>query len=337
MDYLCGAKRWVLDHKKGIIISGIVGTGLYFTTKSLLKSIPEQISSQIQEKMTQEEKAEFFNCISYKNAIATEFLKYMKSFHENIPPLPSLEEISAATSSREQKQIFWEDLKVKTFTRIFTLLYSQILFSLNMRLYLTIIARYIFLAKKSDDMFDVDKSIQLRFLQQSLYIISSGLIHLHNHVERSVGEVLSDWKITAPCTEEDLLEKIFPEIRSQIEQRVENHSILVEYLLPPEDTTSSPPDELKLLENEVRNIFETIDFSRCLESMLDEGFGYLSMEVKTIFETKRHENPESKGVIHMARLLPFLKNIEAALENFANPPLQNSLNNFDKPVYVCCV
>ena len=66
-----------------------------------------------------------------------------------------------------------------------------------MRLHLTIVARYIYLANDSEDpelasMFSLDDKTQLAFLNQSKYIIESGVNHLRNYIEAYVHDILSE-------------------------------------------------------------------------------------------------------------------------------------------------
>ena len=88
-------------------------------------------------------------------------------------------------------------------TRLFMVVYSQILFSLTMRVHLTLIARYIYLSTTDEDsqdasadlssLFELDDSVQLAFLAQARFVLEGGLEHLRNHVECAVHDILQEY------------------------------------------------------------------------------------------------------------------------------------------------
>lgn len=95
-------------------MAATIGGATVYCVNAYLKSIPDQLAEQIKQ-FHEEEKEEFFNRITFQEAVGQEFPQFIAAFEETIPPIPSPEQIAAATTkslSSAEKQQFWEDLKV---------------------------------------------------------------------------------------------------------------------------------------------------------------------------------------------------------------------------------
>jgi hypothetical protein len=118
MNFVCGVKKWIVGHKKGILLTTAVGGAIVYCANAYLKSLPDHLAEQFRQ-FQEEEKGEFFNLISHQPAVDNEFSRFIAAYEETISPIPTAEQIGATTRSltTPEKQQFWEELKVLSMTK----------------------------------------------------------------------------------------------------------------------------------------------------------------------------------------------------------------------------
>lgn len=317
---LCGVRRWVGRHKKALGATAVAaGVGTYCAYR-WVNSYFEDLQQQHEGTMRELQKSRFFQSIAYGGPVLAELPSLKEAFEEEIS-LPSAEEVKerTATLSKEEKLAFWNEMNVLNFTRLCTAAYAVTLLTVTLRIHMTIVARFLYLLEANDmssrfSDLELTNETRLAFLNKARYIAHTGVQHLRNTVQRSCEQCLSRYPVTQACSLKDVHDIILA-IRENVEGSV-GEFLLSEYMLEPEDAKEED-QHLRLLLNETRELFESIEFEDAVSSCLTNAFRAVELEFASFFAgtlPQYHtEEQLAAASFHLIKMQRMLKEITAVL------------------------
>eukprot|EP01094_Clydonella_sp_ATCC50884_P007671 TRINITY_DN16899_c0_g1_i1.p1 TRINITY_DN16899_c0_g1~~TRINITY_DN16899_c0_g1_i1.p1 ORF type:complete len:391 (-),score=118.29 TRINITY_DN16899_c0_g1_i1:142-1314(-) len=274
-------------------------------------------------------------------------------------PVPTADELRDATRNqdREEKVRMWVSVIVAAFTRLIAGAYTTCLYSLLTRAQVVLLSRYMILHvhERSEQnttdgseldaanfVYAIEKHTQRSFMHASEYIKKgAGMQQLLMHVKREVEDLIQSQSIAKKCTHAEIVQMI-DRVRQRLERAASESSEsaasagaptnsatspLVQFLLPPENDYDHMLDgmhdrQFDALLNELRNLFDTVEFNQVLESTLDTCFKRVYGELRSMFDAPRGASaadaseeapPEEAG----QRAVPLVQ-ISSSLKKHAN-------------------
>ncbi|KAL7408913.1 Peroxin-3 [Mrakia frigida] len=218
-------------------------------------------------------------------------------------PLPP----SAATllAPPKTKMQLWNELKLLTFTRTLTALYTLTLLTLQTRIQLNLLGRHSYvrsvkelettlgLGEGPQGEGEVSPEDEMVYLSFSWWLMNVGWREVAERVERAVKEVMGPVSLKKTLNQTEF-EALLLEIRRKVEFDLGGDSIprphsFLPHLLPPTPSTlahllqqthlnalpSSPTAPIRLLLSETSTYLSSPSFESCLSSSLAHAFGSL--------------------------------------------------------------
>ncbi|KAK3091518.1 hypothetical protein FSP39_020440, partial [Pinctada imbricata] len=193
-------------------------------------------------------------------------------------------------TSPPSKVELWEELKIKSFSRIVCVIYGCSIMALLLRVQLNVIGGYIFLDSAQSQNgkrreLSIPKDVQERYLADIKYFMGQGLEELCAFVEGAVEKELKSVPLKEKLTLNNIQARL-NDVRERIETSPEISSlsspttVLCPYMMPKEDNSSlenlSNGEKIyQKLTQETRDLIESSDFHDVLKTCLDRGYSKL--------------------------------------------------------------
>uniref|UniRef100_A0A8D0AX02 Peroxisomal biogenesis factor 3 n=1 Tax=Salvator merianae TaxID=96440 RepID=A0A8D0AX02_SALMN len=221
----------------------------------------------------------------------------------------------------------WEDLKIISFTRSIVAVYSTCMLVVLLRVQLNIIGGYIYLDNaavcKNGTTLLAPPEVQQQYLSSIQHLLGDGLTELITVVKKAVQSIFGSISLKHALSLLDLDEKL-KEVRRIIEETEDKllyketkyQCVLCHYMMPDEENplasqanglTEKDVTTIKLL-NETRDMLESPDFNRVLNSCLNRGFSRLLDNMAEFFRPTEQEICHSDSMSSLSSVsLPLAK------------------------------
>jgi len=208
----------------------------------------------------------------------------------------------------------WEQLKVVGFSRIISLIYSDVLLVILLRTQVHMLGAYLYLSNKNpdDSALELNPEVQSRFLSASSHFLSTGIERLCQFVERVVSLQVSGLSLKSQVTLSDL-ERILHDSRIAVENELslQPATYLAEILFPQSDP-ATPANELLML-NETRGVLESREVRDLVSNCANVGVSCVLDKLAEVMISLAGESDQefvhpNRAKVYVAKLIPELNN-----------------------------
>lgn len=340
-------RNFISRHKRKFIITGVVfaagGVALHYARKKLLEFQEAQAREFIEKtRRIQHFESTERTCNQAIHNLFPSVLEVITKLYDTNVILQELREKSRDLTT-VQKIDLWDQLLVKSFTRIVTLVYSSTLLVISLRVQLNILAGFIYKEIDKDEK-TITQEIQNNYLSFIQHFLKDGIRDLALIIRNNTDRILKkyDFKQKLDLSE---LEQIFWSIQMAVNQSLEqsDDKNLVKILLPSEDAIHGDNLLQKLL-SETMDMIETDEVFSILTSHLGLGFSAITDEIANFFsstisnDSQNNNDEKRNGItqdttlinitqvkVPLAKLIPIIDGLAPKTVN--EKPLSTNLLN----------
>lgn len=326
------------------VVFGVSGAALHYARKKLLEFQEAQAKEFIEKtRRIQHFESTERTCNQAIYNLFPNVVEVIAKLYDTNTILQELREQSQSMSTI-QKIDLWDQLLIKSFTRLVTLIYSSTLLVIVLRVQLNVLAGFIY---KEIDQSEktVSQEIQNHYLSFVQHFLKDGIRDLALIIRNNTERILKkyDFKQKLDLAE---LEQIFWSIQMSVNQCLENSDSksLVKILLPSECEIQEDSLVHSLL-SETMDMLETDEVFNILTNHLGLGFSTATDEIANFFSLNNSclNNNEGTGKtslllnitqvkIPLAKLVPIIDSLAPTSLNKKpfSTNLLNMLINSDK-------
>uniref|UniRef100_A0A8C6WQY1 Peroxisomal biogenesis factor 3 n=1 Tax=Neogobius melanostomus TaxID=47308 RepID=A0A8C6WQY1_9GOBI len=316
-------------HKRKFIFAGAVVGGVYFLGKYAQKKIREIQEREANEYIAQARRQ--FHFESNQRTCNMTVLSMLPSLKEAIATQLNSESLTALLKTKPTNKLeIWEDLKIISFTRTIVAVYSTCMLVVLLRIQLNIIGGYLYLdnsANKSTTAPMAPPDVQQQYLSSIQHLLGDGLIELMTVVKRAVQNSLGDVSLKQTLSLLELEQQI-SWIRAEVEGSeperqlswymlywlrllclFQAFKVNIECLLCVQACGLTENDVLTIrLLNETRDMLDSPDFKKVLNTCMNRGFSRLLDNLATFFRSPSLESDHSPAPDNLTAMsLPLAK------------------------------
>lgn len=281
-------RNFVSRNKRKFFITAVVfgasGVVLHYVRKKLFEFQETQAREFIEKtRRIQHFESTERTCNQAIQSLFPNVLEVVSKLYDTNTILQELREKSQKLTTVEKIDL-WNQLLVKSFSRIVTLVYSLTILVISLRVQLNILAGFIY--KEIDkDMKTISQELQNNYLSCIQHFLKDGVTDLALTVQNITKRIFEkyDFKQKLDLSE---LEQIFWSIQMSINQKLQqsNDNSLVSILFPSEDEVNGDILLKKLL-NETVDMLETDEVFGILTNHLGLGFSATTDEIANFFSS----------------------------------------------------
>lgn len=345
---LGGVWNFIKRHRRKIIVTGAVVGGIVLLGRYAREKLQEFQDREAAEYLAHVKKEHHFE--SNQRTCNTTVLSMVPSLRDAIRRSLHTEEITSLLKAKpENKLDLWEELKVKSFTRMFVCVYGSCLLVSVLRVKLNLMGGYIFIDNLlsrtglSTENRIATAEVQRRYLEQVHYVMDKGLDDLISAVLKAADGIVRSIDLRSQVSLLDL-EYMVRKMRQELEEWPENGyhdnstSSLCRFIMPhqssgPQGRSGLCGDDLTMerLTSETQDVVDNADFTAVLTVSLDRCFNLLLDNLAEHFDNNRsaaaHQSEDQiDQKMPMAKLIPIVDGmIHVVLSDMPNPFLKDQL------------
>lgn len=246
--------------------------------------------------------------------------------------LKELRERKAGSLSMAEKVDLWDQLLVKSFTKVVTLVNASTLLVIILRVQLNILGGYMYKEVDAESKV-ITQEIQNKYLSLVQHFLKDGILDLalmiRNNVERTLKKY--DLKQKLDLAE---VEQIFWSIQMSVNAEIENNEnkTLAKFALPNEETLQECEIIRKMLVETI-DMLETEEVMGILTHHIGQGYSTTTDEIANFFATAGKNNNKddedifniNKVQVPLAKLIPIVNGLSPKALN--GKPLPHDLLN----------
>lgn len=251
-------------------------------------------------------------------------MEALTDFSQATQELKQLRIHNTGNESLDRKQVLWNEIKVKSMTRLIGTLYAHSLVYLLLTVQIHLLVGH---ASRHRQGHEEDTEIKVQtqkiLLTQSYeYFFETGIQNLVNDVQLLVEQESSDWQI---LSDKGVLGKIGKDDFECMMQRLrkgldtlENFSIFQHYVCPPDYEQLIQDDAVVELFDETLDILESPSFDAAKKDCIDTSFRVLQEGgcIKTLFEG----SPSAQ--FFLANIVTNMKKVPMTFYEMEKDPIQ---------------
>ena len=304
-------------HRRKFFFTGALVGGVYFLSKYARKKLQEIQEREATECLNQARRQHHFD--SNQRTCNMTVLSMLPSLREALSRQLNTEELTTLLKDKPANKVeIWETLKIDSFTRTITAVYSCCMLIVVLRVQLNIIGGYMYLdtldCTQEDRLLAMESQIatpnvQQRYLAAIQYLVDQGLSDLIIAVRTSVKKVIGEVPL-----KEHLSLKAIQEIINSVRQEVEfrthqgyhdaSTSSLCRFMAADNTMEAQAGSRnredliLNKLNKETKDMLESGDFHSVLTMCLDTAFiklvDRMAEYFKAPFSTKWHDHQSQR-------------------------------------------
>lgn len=325
--------NFIKRHKRKFIFGGILAGGGTFFYRYLQEKVKEIQEKEASECLAHARKQHHFD--SNQRTCNMTVLSMVSTLREALIRTFNTEEITEQLKNNPENKVqLWEDLKIMSFARTVSIVYSCSIMALLLRVQLNVIGGYMFIDSmhqqngKTEKIL-ISKELQQKYLSDIQHFFSTGLTELTDTVQHVVRKEILSISLKERLTI-DNLQAIIQQIRERIETSPDISDlsptfILCKYMVPCIQISQQEEDAMYTrLHTETKDIIESADFHSVLKLCLDRGFAKLldslADHYKHMLEDQHRQNFHEVA-LPMAKLIPIVSGLLYKLCSDAPNPL----------------
>lgn len=308
-------KSFLRRHRRKFFITGAVVGGVYLVGRYARWRLTEWQRQREIEFVEQARKQHHFE--SNLRTCTVTFFSLVPSLREALMEKLNCEAITAKLREKPANKLeLWEQLKILSFTRTLTSIYSSCLLFVFLRVQLNIVGGYMYLdsliltgESPNGKQVHIAESLQKRYLALVRYLLGDGLDFLVEEIRRIVEDILGEVSLKEKFSHAEF-SRLFNHIRQSVEHS--NHSIPIKRTLPdalngkvknghhstplqkymlPRDieslcgSASEEDDNFRNLVLETLDILDSNDCQTVLRMCLDTGFTHVMTSMIPFFSS----------------------------------------------------
>ncbi|KAL9658272.1 hypothetical protein ABK040_015595 [Willaertia magna] len=278
-------------HKRKFFIGGIatgvlsVGAGVFYYWYKTKKD-------ESQERAKREQQMRYLfneNKKTSKIALLSILPNTLEYLLQSYPIETLMEELKIKKNqlTSDKKKEIWEQIKIQSFTRVITSLYSLCLLDSLICIQVSMIGRHLYMEhtfknKKIEEGIEdellknhlslsTDRISQQRFLNYAGHFQKNGIIKLQNIIEQHVKNHVSNLSLSHQFSPNDFKELI-ESIRKQIDNQFENQSDLLLNILFPSSIQEEKDEKVLILLNELSDLLESPEYLNVSKETCNSAF-----------------------------------------------------------------
>lgn len=313
-------KGFFRRHRRKFLVTGVVIGGVYLLGRYARWRLAEWQRQREMEYVEQARKQHHFE--SNLRTCTVTLFSLVPSLRDALMEKLNCETITSKLREKPANKLeLWEQLKILSFTRTLSSIYSSCMLFVFLRVQLNIVGGYLYLdsliptAENSNGrQVHIGEGLQKRYLALVRYLLGDGLDFLLEKIGRSVEDILGEVSLKEKFSHTEVT-KLVGHIRQSIE--FSNHSIpikrtspdatngtvknghhrmpLQKYMLPSDieslcDSTSEGEDDnFRNLVGETLDILDSEDCHTVLNMCLDAGFSHVMSSMIPFFQVEELE------------------------------------------------
>lgn len=313
-------KGFFRRHRRKFLVTGVVIGGVYLLGRYARWRLAEWQRQREMEYVEQARKQHHFE--SNLRTCTVTLFSLIPSLRDALMEKLNCETITSKLREKPANKLeLWEQLKILSFTRTLSSIYSSCMLFVFLRVQLNIVGGYLYLdsliptAENSNGrQVHIGEGLQKRYLALVRYLLGDGLDFLLEKIRRSVEDILGEVSLKEKFSHTEVT-KLVGHIRQSIE--FSNHSIpikrtspdapngtvknghhrmpLQKYMLPSDieslcDSTSEGEDDnFSNLVGETLDILDSEDCHTVLNMCLDAGFSHVMSSMIPFFQVEELE------------------------------------------------
>lgn len=311
--------NFIKRHKRKFIFAGAVVGGVYFLGKYAQKKIQEIQEREANEYIAQARRQ--FHFESNQRTCNMTVLSMLPSLKEAIAAQLNSENLTTLLKTKPTNKLeIWEDLKIISFTRTIVAVYSTCMLVVLLRVQLNIIGGYLYLdnsANKNTTAPMAPPDVQQQYLSSIQHLLGDGLIELMTVVKKAVQNTLGGVSLKQSLSLQELEQQI-----SWMRAEVEGSDHPLSWYMLADDQEALADQACGLTENDVmtirllnetRDMLDSPDFTKVLNTCLNRGFSRLLDNLATFFRSPSMESdhsaaPDSLSLVSLplAKIIPII-------------------------------
>lgn len=312
--------NFIKRHKRKFIFTGALVGGVYFLSKYAQKKIREIQEREANEYISQARRQ--FHFESNQRTCNMTVLSMLPSLKEAIMTQLNSESLTALLKTKPANKLeIWEDLKIISFTRTIVAVYSTCMLVVLLRVQLNIIGGYLYLDNstgKNTMAPMAPPDVQQQYLSSIQHLLGDGLIELMMVAKRAVQNSLGDVSLKQSLSLLEV-EQQLSWMRAEVEAGSERP--LSWYMLADDQNaladqacglTEDDVMTIRLL-NETRDMLDSPDFTKVLNTCLNRGFSRLLDNLAEFFRSPAADSapstaPDSLSAVSLplAKIIPII-------------------------------
>ncbi|XP_063704508.1 peroxisomal biogenesis factor 3 [Culicoides brevitarsis] len=340
-------RNFISRHKRKFVITALIFsvgvTSLHYARRKLIEFQEKQAKEFIEKnRRIQHFESTERTCNQAVYNLYPNVVEVIAKLYDTNNILQELREKTLELSTNQKIEL-WDQLLIKSFTRLVTLIYSSTILVIHLRIQLNILAGFIFKEIDKSEK-TISQEIQNRYLSLIQHFIKDGIRELALIIRNNTEGILKKYNFKQKLDLSEL-EQLFWSIQMAVNQALDNsnNNSLVKILLPSEcDVADSVL--IKNLLTETIDMLETDEIFNILTNHLGLGFSTATDEIAKFFSTTTSNNKDvtessnkefvnvTQVKIPLAKLVPIIDGL--APKTLVDSPfsinLINMLINSDK-------
>ncbi|XP_068672012.1 peroxisomal biogenesis factor 3-like [Montipora foliosa] len=309
-------KAFLRRHRRKFFITGAVIGGVYLVGRYARWRLAEWQREQEMEYVEQARKQHHFE--SNLRTCTVTFFSLVPSLREALMEKLNCESITARLREKPANKLeLWEELKILSFTRTLTSVYSSCMLFVFLRVQLNIVGGYLYLdslmltrENSSGTQVHIAESLQKRYLALVRYLLGDGLDFLVGEIRRSVEDILGEASLKERFSHAQLT-RLVNHIRQAIEhsnysipikkstlgasdgtvRNGHNRKVLQKFMIPQNiesycgSSDEEEDDNFRNLVGETLDILDSHDCQTVLKMCLDSGFSNIMSNMIPFFQS----------------------------------------------------
>lgn len=326
-------------HKRKFITVGVVFGAGAIALHYARKKLQEFQEAQAKEFLEKTRRLQHFEstertCNQAIHSLYPNVVEVTAKLYDTDAILQELRE-KASELSTQQKLDLWNQLLVKSFTKIVTLVYSSTLLVLTLRIQLNILAGYIYKEIDSETKV-ITQELQNSYLSFVQHFLRDGINDLALLIRNSTERVLKKYDLKQKIGLAEI-EQIFYSIQMAVNADLESNQdkTVAKIVLPAENSIPHGTLLRKVLVETI-DMLETDEIFNIITTHLGQGFSTTTDEIANFFTSSNNNNIQklngetdtnivniTQVQIPVAKLIPIVNGL--APKTLNEKPLPNSL------------
>lgn len=337
---LSGIWSFVKRHRRKFLFAGVLIGGAVVLGRYAQRKLLEYQDREAAEYLANFRRQHHFE--SNQRNCNTTVLSLLPRLRELLCRLLNSEELTSQLRARPSNKLeLWEQLKILSFTRTITAVYSSTMLAVYLRVQLNILGGYMYqdTVNGCNGMMTAQTTadVQKQYLAGVQYLFDQGTAKLIETVEAVVRDVLGAASLKDSMTSADV-DDLLHEVRRRIETRCDSGSAtrragLYRFMLPDSDTAAQgdcctvEEQITRRLTMETYDVVHSRDFETVLTACLDDGFRWLTNQIVEYFKPHASNGmTPATTTMPLAKVIPIVNGlIYAILADAPNPFVQELL------------